>query len=249
MDGEHARPMSRSALGLLALGGLLAFAILTALGVWQVQRLAWKRELIAQVERQLSTAPKAAPGPEEWSHIGSNDQYRRVELQGRYDHSRETCTQAVTRLGPGCWLMTPLHTDAGWWVLVNRGFVETTQRAGTARPAGTVKLQGLLRLSEPGGGFLRRNDPVSGRWTSRDVAALAEARSLPAHETAPYFVDASDSVPGGPVGGLTVVSFRNHHLAYAATWFGLAALLSLAGVMILRRERALRASAASVHDA
>lgn len=249
MDGEHARPLSRTALGLLALAGLLAFAALIALGVWQVHRLSWKRELIAQVEHQLAAAPTPAPGPGDWTQIGMTDQYRRVELQGQYDHSRETCTQAVTRLGPGCWLMTPLHTDAGWWVLINRGFVETTQRAGTARPTGTLQVQGLLRLSEPGGGFLRRNDPVTGRWTSRDVAAIAQARGLPARATAPYFVDASNSVPGGPAAGLTVVSFRNHHLAYAVTWFGLAALLPLAAVMIVRRERALRASAPPVQNA
>lgn len=240
MDSEPARPLSRTALGVLALLGLAAFAGLIALGIWQVQRLAWKQDLIARVARQLVAPPVPAPDPAGWVGIGLADVYRRVELQGRFDHTRETCTQAVTRLGPGCWLMTPLQTGAGWWVLVNRGFVETAQRASTARPEGDVRVQGLLRLSEPGGGFLRRNDPAMKRWHSRDVAAIAQAHNLPATAVAPYFVDAAHTVPGGPVGGLTVVRFHNNHLVYALTWFSLSALVPFATVLVLRRERRLR---------
>ena len=36
------------------------------------------------------------------------------------------------------------------------------------------------------------------------------------------------------MGGLTVISFRNAHLVYALTWFGLAAL-SLAGLVLLSK--------------
>ena len=64
---------------------------------------------------------------------------------------------------------------------------------------------------------------------------LAQARKLGA--VAPYFIDA-DATPnpgGAPLGGLTVVSFRNAHLAYAATWFALAALC-VAGLVLLRRN-------------
>ena len=44
--------------------------------------------------------------------------------------------------------------------------------------------------------------------------------------TAPYFVDADAAPnPGSyPVGGLTVVRFRDHHMIYALTWFALSAL-------------------------
>ena len=87
-------------------------------------------------------------------------------------------------------------------------------------------MTGLLRLSEPGGGFLRSNDPRADRWYSRDVAAIAARRGL--GTTVPYFIDAdaADTVRSGPVGGLTVVRFPNNHLAYAITWF----ILALMGV-------------------
>ena len=239
------QPLSRGRLLLLALLMVAVFAGLVALGVWQVQRLSWKLALIERVERGLIAAPVAAPGPAGWAGIDTEDSYRRVSVQGVFDHSREACTQAVTELGPGCWVLTPLQTTDGWWLLVNRGFVDEAHRKPGTRIAGqidgAVRIEGLLRISEPRGGFLRRNDPAGDRWYSRDVAAIAAARRLSAEQVAPYFVDASVSVEGGPVGGLTVVRFHNSHLIYALTWFGLAGMLVAGAGLVVRRERRLRA--------
>lgn len=218
-----------------------AFVVLCALGVWQVQRLFWKLALIEQVEARLAAPPVPAPAPADWPALGTEDAYRRLTVSGRYDHTRETCTQAVTVKGPGCWVMTPLQTDQGWWLLVNRGFVDQSRREPSQRAAGQVegpvRLTGLLRLTEPGGGFLRANDPASDRWTSRDVQAIASARGLPLGGTAPYFVDAAETLPGGPVGGLTVVRFRNHHLVYALTWFSLGGIAAYALWRLLRHPK------------
>lgn len=160
-------------------------------------------------------------------------------MQGVFLHDRETPVQAVTDLGPGWWIVTPLRTDDGV-ILVNRGFVPTDRRAAAGRlegqVAGRVNVTGLLRADEPDGAFLRANAPEADRWYSRDVAAIAQARGLPA-PVAPYFIDA-DATPnagGYPVGGLTVVKFRNSHLVYALTWFGLCAL-SLTGAAVIWRH-------------
>ena len=217
------------------------FVGFVALGVWQIERLAWKTELIAQVDARVHAAPAPAPGPTQWSSITrQNDQYRRVVLKGTYRHDRETLVQALTALGGGWWVLTPLQTQDGI-ILVNRGYVPDDRRDRATRqaalPTGRVTVTGLMRDPEPGGGFLRSNDPAADRWFSRDVAAIARARQLGA--TAPFFIDADDtSNPGGyPVGGLTVISFHNNHLSYAVTWFALA-LLSVAGaVMVLRSGR------------
>lgn len=219
---------------------LCAIAGFLALGVWQVERRAWKLDLIAQVEARLRADPIAAPGPAGWPGISREDAYTRVRASGRYLHDHEVAVQAVTELGPGHWILTPFETS-DFTVLVNRGFVPSDRRDPRTRLAGQspgeAVATGLLRLSEPGGGFLRRNDPVAGRWHSRDVAAIAEAEGL--GEVAPYFIDADATPnPGGfPVGGLTVVNFRNTHLAYALTWFALAAGLAVATVLASRRGR------------
>ena len=247
MDTEPARPLSRTARMLLALLAVASFAGLMSLGIWQLHRLSWKLDLIARTERMLATAPVAAPGPAAWSGIGREDAYRRVKVEGTFRHDLEACTQAVTELGAGCWVITPLQTREDWWLLVNRGFVELAKRdAGTrasGQVTGTVTVEGLLRLTEPEGGFLRRNDPASNRWYSRDVAALATARALPASEVAPYFVDANTTTEGGPIGGLTVVRFHNSHLVYALTWFGLALMVPVGAWLVIRRERSLQQAA------
>lgn len=217
--------MSRRGLATAAV--LAAIAVFLALGVWQVRRLFWKLDLIERVDARLAAAPVAAPGPGARGGLTrEGDEYARVLAAGRFRHDREVLTLAVTDLGPGYWVVTPLEM-AGSTVLINRGFVPQDRRDPATRAegevAGEVTVSGLLRLSEPGGGFLRDNDPAAGRWYSRDVAAIAAAEGL-AGPVAPYFIDADAAPnPGGlPVGGLTVVHFRNAHLSYALTWFALA---------------------------
>jgi surfeit locus 1 family protein len=231
-------------------GLCVAFTVLfSALSLWQVQRRAWKLDLIAQVEHRIHAAPTPAPGPSVWANLSqASDAYRRVRLTGLYDHGRETLVQAVTDLGPGFWVMTPLRADSGVTVLVNRGFTPTARKSPETRRAGQIEgpvtVVGLLRLSEPRGGFLRRNEPAEGRWYSRDVAAIAQAKGLSG--VAPYFVDADATPnPGGwPRGGLTVVRFPNSHLIYALTWFGLALLTGGAAVYVLADARRTRVEGA-----
>lgn len=239
--GERRR--SRGVLALLGVAALLVFAGLLVLGTWQVERLRWKTDLIAHVEARLAATPVEAPGPDTWDAVDADhDVYRRVRLEGTFLHDRETLVQAVTDLGPGFWVVTPLRRADGTVVLVNRGFVPNDRRDPATRAAGQIggeaRVAGLLRITEPDGAFLRSNDPGADRWFSRDVAAIAAAR-LPGERVAPFFVDADGAGnPGGlPVGGLTVVRFPNSHLVYALTWYGLALLLLGASIWVVRDER------------
>jgi surfeit locus 1 family protein len=217
----------------LALGALacLLFVAFVALGTWQLERRSWKLALIAQVEQRLHAPPVAAPGPRAWPGIDDNHVYMRLKARGRYRAGADTFVQASTALGAGYWVVTPLDTG-NFTLLVNRGFVPPALRGKVLPPQGLVTVEGLLRLSEAGGGFLRSNDPAAERWYSRDVAAIAAHRGL--QRVGPYFVDATGPSSGWPRGGLTVVRFRNNHLSYAFTWFGLAAGL-LVMVAVARR--------------
>jgi len=242
--GPRRSPLARLVL-LLSVG--LAVAGLTALGVWQIERRAWKLDLIARVDARVHAAPIAPPGPADWPAISAaKDEYLRVRLTGRFLNDRETSVQALTDIGPGFWVLTPLKTDAGFLVLVNRGFVPPERRAAALHGtiSGETRVTGLLRISEPKGRFLRPNDPAAGRWYSRDVAAIAAARGLT--NVAPYFVDAEAGADpkAWPRGGLTVLSFPNNHLVYALTWFSLALLLAGVTLYNAREEwRGRRASA------
>ena len=249
-EGEAPGAARSGALRLALLAGaVLLIAGFLALGSWQVQRLFWKRALIERVEQRVHAAPAAAPGAARWDGVtAATDEYRHVSVAGILLFEASVRSQAVTALGSGYWLLTPLCQQDGTVVLVNRGFVEAAAPApapapapaaapATAAPAlacppGTVPrvtMTGLLRISEPGGGFLRKNDPSKQRWYSRDVRAIAVAQGL--QRVAPYFVDAAagqEPANAGdgqhPVGGLTVIAFPDSHLVYALTWFALAAM-------------------------
>jgi surfeit locus 1 family protein len=235
---QASSPLKLAVLGVL---GLLSFALLVALGTWQVERRAWKLDLIERVAARIHAAAVPAPGPAEWPAVTkATDEYRPVQIVGSFLNERETLTQATTGQGAGFWVMTPFRTDRGFTVLVNRGFVPGDRRDQSSRAAGNINAEttvtGLLRITEPEGGFLRTNDPAAGRWYSRDVVAIAAALGLDA--TAPYFIDADARPnPGGlPIGGLTVISFPNSHLVYAITWYGLALMVATALWYLAREE-------------
>lgn len=220
---------------------LLGIAVFTALGIWQIERRSWKLGLIDRVEHRVHAPPVAAPGPAAWPSVNrAEDEYRAVRVTGRFANDRETVVEATTERGMGYWVMTPLESREGFTVLINRGFVPSDRRDPATRADGQIggetTVTGVMRMTEPKGTLLRSNDPTANRWYSRDVEALAMARGL--KTVAPYFIDADATPnPGGlPVGGLTVVSFYNHHLLYAVTWFGLALMLAAASFRFVRKR-------------
>ena len=228
---------------LWAVVALATFCGFVALGTWQVHRLAWKHDLIARVSERIHAVPVPAPAEADWPAVSAQrDEYRRVTVTGTFLNEDETFVQATTDYGGGYWVLTPLRQANGGYVLVNRGFVTPERRdpamRGTAQPEGEMTITGLLRVTEPGGGFLRHNAPADGRWYSRDVQAIGAQLGLA--PMAPYFVDEA-AAPGArppgeiagppsrwPVPGLTVVHFRDNHLSYAITWYLLALMVAAA---------------------
>ncbi|TPK66810.1 SURF1 family protein [Mesorhizobium sp. B2-4-15] len=239
---KHAGRSPASRLFLLLLG-ILGVLVFVGLGIWQLERRVWKLDLIARVDQRIHAPVVDAPGPVSWNGLtAAGSEYSHVRLAGRFLSGANTLVQAVTELGGGYWVLTPMRTDHGFVVLVNRGFIPQERKVEFERESSgftaPAVIDGLLRMSEPGGGFLRKNDAADNRWYSRDVAAIAAVRGLT--DVAPYFVDAEASgMDNWPRGGLTVVNFRNSHLVYALTWFTLAAMLAVAlgAPMIGRRSR------------
>ncbi|MGV8804272.1 MAG: SURF1 family protein [Polaromonas sp.] len=252
MTRSTPRPRIKAAdIALICLAVLL-FSGFMSLGIWQVERRAWKLDLIARVDQRVHAPAAPLAASDQWPALSAaSDEYRHLQVSGRFLNERETLVKAVTRLGSGFWVMTPLELNDGRTLLVNRGFVPPEARErGTRRATeinAPVTLTGVLRLSEPGGGFLRQNDAPANHWYSRDVAAIGQARGL--ERVAPFFLDAdgpaavapnrasANAAPAWPVGGLTVINFSNSHLVYALTWFGLALMVPVGALLVLRERR------------
>ncbi len=223
----------------------VTFIGLVLLGNWQMRRMDWKLELIERIESRVGAAPIGAPSKAEWHAINRRDhEYLRVTLRGQFLHQHQTLVQALTELGGGYWVLTPLITPAGEVVLINRGFVPLEAKkyfeTGVAEAPAETQVTGLLRINEPDGIPLRSNDPEAGRWYSRDVHAIARARGLTG--VAPFFIDAEKGPDseGLPIAGMTRLVFRNTHLVYALTWYALALLLLIMTLHAIYRERSER---------
>jgi surfeit locus 1 family protein len=224
---------------------LPALLVLLALGTWQLERLAWKRDLIARLETRVAAAPVALPAgplaPEEW-------EYRRVSVEGRFLHEGELHLLAHNPRGSlGYQVITPLErADGGGFVLVNRGWVPTANKdpatRGPGQVAGTVKVGGVVRKSWRRGWFVPDNEPGRNLWFFADVPAMLAQAGL---SGPPLFVEADAAPnPGGlPVGGQTRLDIPNNHLQYALTWYGFAVALVVIYVLWHRRRAARSAPA------
>ena len=154
-------------------------------------------------------------------------QYRHVALRGRFDHAREAYVFTTDQGAAVYHVLTPLRTDDGKVLMVDRGEVPKEKLDPATRAAGNVvgetRVTGVWREPDAPGLFTPPPDAGKRIWYARDLAAIAAADHLTL--AAPVVVEADATAnPGGwPRGGQTVVSFRNQHLSYAVTWFGLAA--------------------------
>jgi surfeit locus 1 family protein len=231
-----------------ALVSLVGVAVLIGLGLWQLDRRAWKRELIATLSERLAAAPVALPPAAAWPTLRREEaEFRRVRLAGEFLHDREALVYAIgsgLRTAPGGLgyrVFTPLRlAGAGGaggpaaagapLVMVDRGFVPDAQKAPESRAAGQVtgpvEIVAVMRWPEERPTFAPADDPARNLWFARDPAAIAAEKGL---AVAPFYVE--QEAPEAP-GGLPRVTrlkpnLPDNHLQYALTWFSLAAALAV----------------------
>jgi len=201
----------------------IALLILLALGTWQVQRLQWKRDLVARIQA-LQDAPARPLGPVLAARAAGQDiDFTRVavscpglsrapylELYGLRDG------KAGSRLISACAVDAPPYRS----VLVDRGFVEdivSSRPPVDAADRTPVQVTGVLRSPDPATRFSPPNRPE--RWFTRDVQAMA--RELGAERPAPVVLMAETSTNPewkAPVPAPLPRQIANRHLEDALTW-------------------------------
>jgi surfeit locus 1 family protein len=212
---------------------LAALALLIGLGVWQLQRLEWKRGLVAEIETRTKAPPVGLADALALVKKGDDVDYMRIKLRGSFEHDKERYLYAINADGePGWHVIVPFDTDTGDLVLVDRGFVPEQRRDPASRPEGqlqgVVDITGLARPPESQGLFVPNNEPENNRWFFRDLNGMMFSMYPTATmDPVPFFVEAEQGdVPGGwPRGGQTRLDLPDNHLQYAITWFLLALCL------------------------
>lgn len=214
----------------VAVFGAVGIAILVALGVWQVQRLAWKQGVLAEIEASIAAVPVALPDLPDPEANG----YLPVTVTGRIGEDTVRVLVSQRGVGAGYRLISALETEAGRRVMVDRGVLPAAEDLPLP-PVGAVTVSGNLHWPAERDGFTPENDLADNIWFARDVAALA------AHlGTEPVLVIArSLTPPEAAVTPLPVTTegIPNDHLNYAITWFLLALVWLGMTVFLLWRIR------------
>ena len=222
---------------------LTGLVILLGLGVWQVQRLAWKEGLLARIAA-LQAAPPEPLGVV-LHRLGDRGEVDYVRVQTTCPTVQQTPTlrlYAVLDGVMGYRLITACPIDSGRYrsLLVDRGFTPTEKVGDATAPQGPIAspVVGVLRRADPATWMTQPNAPARNDWRARDIPAMAAA--LKAVAPAPVFLmlEQPAAPPPGPRPAAIPTDIPNNHLGYALTWFGLAAgLVGMYVASVLRSRR------------
>ncbi len=225
-----------------------AFSVLIALGAWQLERRAWKNDLLARFELALSK-PAAPYEPPHSDAADPAREFRRVKLTGEFQTAETVrvlmatpqALRGQTQEGFGYLVFTPLKFGNGV-VFVNRGFVPQSLGGDAALfPAGPTTVTGILRRAETPGSFTPAPDASHRLFYASDIPAMAAAAGVEGDRVVlSEYVEAETpgkiiAWPKGRDPRDLLAAIPNRHLEYALTWFGLAvALAGVYGLYIMR---------------
>ncbi|MDF1871422.1 SURF1 family protein [Vannielia sp.] len=193
--------------------GVVGLAILVSLGTWQVQRMAWKEGVLAEIDSRISAAPVAVPAQPD----PQADRFLPVEAKGLLGIQEITVLASIKQVGAVHRVISTLTTEDGRRLLVDLG-TRPVDTPADARAETPVSVVGNLHWPDEIDGFTP--EPEGRLFFARDIPAMAALLG-----TEPVLIVARQITP--PPSGITPfpvssTGIPNDHLEYAMTWFGLA---------------------------
>ncbi|MEM1005765.1 MAG: SURF1 family protein [Pseudomonadota bacterium] len=212
----------------LLIFGFSGLAVLVSLGAWQVQRLAWKEGILADIDARIAADPVQLPA----SPSESADKYLPVTISGEMQPGEIHVLVSVKQVGAGYRIIQSFGTD-GRTILVDRGFVPVTAKQND-RVQGVMEITGNLHWPDEIDGYTPEPDIDANIWFARDVPSLSVALG-----TEPVLLVArSQTDPDITPLPVDTAGIPNDHLQYAGTWFGLALVWAAMTGYFLWRGRA-----------
>lgn len=208
--------------------GIAGLAVLISLGVWQLQRLAWKEAILADIDARIIASPVALPSQPD----PESDRYLPVEVTGRLTGEQLDVLVSRKQIGAGYRIIAVMETDTGRRVLIDRGFLEEAAR-GLPREATDLTVTGNLLWPQEVDSFTPAPDEKLAIWFARDLPAMA-ARLMAEPILIVARSETGDAIEPMPVDSSAIT---NDHLNYAITWFLLACVWAGMTVLLLWRNR------------
>lgn len=227
-DGLKSGASGRFPVG-LTLATLVALGILLGLGSWQLQRLGWKRTLLADYARTEVMPPVAIA---ELLNSTENVAWRQAVLPDcEILPERIVYLHGVVGAEAGYHLLTPCPV-AGGYILTDIGFLR--EKSPETAPVAMAGVVGRLRPYETPNSFMPPNNPANDDWYQRRADDLSARWGVTLRDD--YYLALSE---GGVLGAEPVDLTRNltnRHLEYALTWYALAVTLVAIYVAVIRRR-------------
>ena len=222
--------------------------VLARLGIWQLDRLAQRRQFNARVQAQVSRPQLELTGAALNADLAGME-YRPVSVRGQYDFSHQVAlrNQAWEDQG-GVQLLTPMKIDGTEaYVLVERGWVpgleSTPQEWRQYDEPGTIEVRGIIRQSQSKPDLGRRVDPVpapgEGPLTLWYFANVERISAQLPYKLLPIYIQQ------GPDPAWSALPYRSlpeldltegPHQSYALQWFGFATLLVVGYPFFVRKR-------------
>ncbi len=232
---------------------LAGFAVLLRLGVWQLDRLEWRRALNARVIEQ-QTAPTLMLDAGALDLDLYSMEYRRAQVRGQYLPQHEIVLRNQVWLGDtgnqlGVGLYTPLLIEgSNRAILVERGWIpqEDAQQRRAYVEEGQVTVFGQLRRAETDFGLGRtlQPDPTAQPgerleiWNHLDLPRLADQMDV---ELLPVYLQRipQEQQTAPPYASVPQMDLsEGSHFGYAVQWFIFASLLLVGYPFYVRRQEA-----------
>ena len=209
--------------------GLVGAAILIGLGVWQMQRLAWKEGVLAEISAKIVADPVALPT----TPTPADSAYLPVRAEGRFTGDHLDVLVSRKEIGAGVRVIEAFETSQGRRIMVDRGFVRDDQRMAP-RDGSATQVVGNLHWPQEVDGFTPPPDEKTGLWFARDVDAMAARLGAE-----PILIIAREATaPGIEPMPVDTTSIPNDHFGYAIQWFGLATVwLGMTAYLLWRIRR------------
>ena len=221
-------------------GIALSLATLFArLGFWQLDRLAWRRALNAEVAAHIAALPVSV---DQLPRDSAALRYRRVALRGVFDYANEVViTQRIRGGSPGVNLVTPLRVagrDSAY--LINRGWVYSPdgKRVDQSkwRESDTAD---VLAFALPAYSSDSNAVGISSAKVMRTLDFDAVQKGMPYPIARVQLLQLGDTSPKGDIPPRIVPPppSEGAHQSYAVQWFSFAVIAVIGAVLFAYTDR------------
>ncbi len=215
---------------------ITAFITLIFLGTWQLDRLAWKTQIIKKLDREYQQAKKITFQELE---VLDDDAIRYGTLKGNFLYDREILVGPKPLDGEiGYQVITPLQLSDNNHILVNRGWIGLNKIDDLPRTHSNnlATITGLLRIPD-WNKFTPDNSPANNIWTKLDIKQIANVKNI--QPVSKFMLYATEVMPDTPTLKLQNKRWypRNKHQQYAFFWFTMAGVLVVLLGLFVRQSK------------